>query len=193
MMPDTSFANRKRVNQLANQEMYAGNRIYGKILQFMVSDRTKENRHFISRQDWPWSYFPPFSGSQSWILSSDTLPRLLMAASSLPNVELPDVYMTGLLPNLMGIQRIDASNFIGIGKAIKNDILQYRKKKKKINGCRLAQIGIVDEVQGTEDMFELEKSIGDVIARNISCKAEKNCTFKVDGKCWMYGRADDED
>ena len=55
--------------------MYAANRIYGELLKRMQPQREKlsEIGHYISKENWPWSHFPPFLKGPSFVISGDFL------------------------------------------------------------------------------------------------------------------------
>ena len=61
----------------------------------------------------------PFSVSDDLLLSTDVLPRLLLAASVAPPLteKLPRVYMTGVIPLLLDITTVGVSKFYLPGKA----------------------------------------------------------------------------
>ena len=80
-----------------------------------------QGNHQVSAEDWPWGYFPPFSISETILLSTDTLPKLLLAASVAPNIAtLPQVYLTGVLPLVLGIITTNVGNFFMSGKKCKH-------------------------------------------------------------------------
>ena len=73
-----TYVNLKTLEQFAEQEMFAANRIYGSILKRRMPDRRLEGLHFISEEEWPWGYFPPFLREPSFVVSGDVVPRLLL-------------------------------------------------------------------------------------------------------------------
>ena len=76
-----TYANLNVIEQFAEQEMYAANRIYGSILKRMLPDRSIKGLHYIGEEEWPWDYLPPFLKDPSFILSGDVVPRLLLGTS----------------------------------------------------------------------------------------------------------------
>ena len=73
-----TYVNLKILEQFADQEMFAANRIYGSILKRRYPDRNIKGIHYISEEDWPWDYFPPFLREPTFIMSGDIVPRLLL-------------------------------------------------------------------------------------------------------------------
>ena len=109
---DSTFVNRRRVEDLANKEMYTANRVYGNLLFSMRPNHDRKGAHQVTQEDWPWKYFPPFSVSDSLVMSSDVLPRLLLSASVAPNLpKLPKVYLTGVLPLITDVTTVRIENF----------------------------------------------------------------------------------
>ena len=74
----STYVNVKVLETFAEQEMFAANRIYGSILKRMLPDRNRDGIHYISKEEWPWDFFPPFLKEPSFVLSSDVIPRLLL-------------------------------------------------------------------------------------------------------------------
>ena len=73
-----TYVNLKVLEQFAEQEMFAANRIYGSILKRMIPDRRSKAAHYISEEEWPWDYFPPFLKEPTFVMSGDVVPRLLL-------------------------------------------------------------------------------------------------------------------
>ena len=57
----------------------------------MQPNRDPNSDHFISKKDWPWNFYPPFVREPTFIISSDLVPRLLLAASTLDLIPLEQV------------------------------------------------------------------------------------------------------
>ena len=56
-----TFINMPKIVDLANQEMFAANRMYGELLKHMEPKRENMTYgHLMSSQDWPWRKYPPF-------------------------------------------------------------------------------------------------------------------------------------
>jgi hypothetical protein len=66
------------------------------MLKRMQPNRDPESVHFVSAADWPWNYFPPFVREPTFLLSSDLVPRLLLAASTLDLLPLEQVLLNEL-------------------------------------------------------------------------------------------------
>ena len=73
-----TYVNLKSLEQFADQEMFAANRIYGSIFKRRYPDRNINGLHYISEEDWPWDYLPPFIREPTFIMSGDILPRILL-------------------------------------------------------------------------------------------------------------------
>ena len=72
--------------------------------------------HHVSPEEWPWAHFPPFSISDSIVLSTDILPRMLLAASVAPNLAMvPKVYLTGVIPLVLDITTVEIDKFFASG------------------------------------------------------------------------------
>ena len=52
------FINTNKLIELADQEMYASNRMYGDLLRRIGAERKKESKlhHPVSLEEWPWRY-----------------------------------------------------------------------------------------------------------------------------------------
>ena len=66
-------------------------RIYGSMLKRMQPNRDPSSAHFVSDRDWPWNFLPPFVREPTFVVSSDLVPRLLLAASTLDLLPLEQV------------------------------------------------------------------------------------------------------
>ena len=76
-----TYVNLNTLEKFAEQEMFAANRIYGSILKRRIPDRRVGALHYISEEEWPWGYFPPFLREPSFVVSGDVVPRLLLGNS----------------------------------------------------------------------------------------------------------------
>ena len=112
-----TFVNWRRMEMLAEREMFSSNRVYGDFMYMMTPNRKVNGKHQVTSQEWPWQYYPPFSLGESLLVSSDALPRLLLSASLAPNLPvLPKVYLSGILPLVMDITTVQINNFFYSGK-----------------------------------------------------------------------------
>ena len=75
-----TYVNLNTLEKFADQEMFAANRIYGSILKRRIPDRRADALHYISEEEWPWGYFPPFLREPSFVVSGDVVPRLLLGS-----------------------------------------------------------------------------------------------------------------
>ena len=75
-----TYVNLKILEQFAEQEMFAANRIYGTILKRMIPDRRTQGVHYISEEEWPWDYLPYFLKEPTLVMSGDVVPRLLLGS-----------------------------------------------------------------------------------------------------------------
>jgi len=57
----------------------------------MEPNRNPLQDHFVDKASWPWSYLPSFVKEPSFVLSSDLVPRLLMAATTLDMLSVEQV------------------------------------------------------------------------------------------------------
>ncbi len=69
-------------------------RIYGSLMKRMQPNRDSKSVHFVSERDWPWMFFPPFVQEPTFLISSDLVPRLLLAASTLDLLPLEQVSLS---------------------------------------------------------------------------------------------------
>ncbi len=60
----------------------------------MEPNRNPNQIHFVNVTNWPWSYYPPFVKETLFVISSDLVPRLLMAATTLDMMTTEQVSLT---------------------------------------------------------------------------------------------------
>ena len=180
---DSTYINKRRLEVLARKEMYSSNRIYSSFLFNMRPNRdSAKGDHFISNEDWPWPHFPTFAGVGSYVVSSEVIPRLLLAASSVPNLRLPKVYLSGLLPLLLDVIMVDINGFFL--KHVSDDVVDSEPHRLSDN-CTVAKAGFVEGISSPEEILQIHDMVEDMHSRNVTCAGRK-CLAKLDGKCMFY-------
>lgn len=174
------FINTNKLIELADQEMYASNRMYGDLLRRIGAERKKESKqhHPVSLEEWPWRKFPPFLKGPSYIISGDLIPRILMATTVIPALPLAQIYFTGLVPLLGHMMRIGVSSFFAYSPPPKNTT----------DPCDYAKFGGIHQISDFQEMqFALNKA-EEAHAQNQTCQVAPRCLVLVEGKCGMYSK-----
>jgi len=184
-----SYVNLKTLEQFADQEMFAANRIYGSILKRMIPDRQEGGLHYISEEEWPWDYFPPFLKEPTFILSGDVVPRLLLAASITPQIRLDSVYIAGILPALIGLSRIEVNSFFShsMPKTLSPIMID------NTNECLYGKFGMIHGVEKPVYMKQVDALIHDMRVRNVTCQVAPRCIAKVEGRCVLKSDEGDDE
>ena len=180
---ETTYVNKDRVELLAIKEMFASNRLYGSFLFKMEPNRDPDAEHYLTEREWPWSYLPAFTDGDSYVMSSDVVPRMLFAASSVPNLKLTKTYMTGLLPQLMNIIHLNLNNYFNDCENVEGiDNLG----SEDFEECSIGKLGFLNHVQTPGRMSEIHDFVEDLKERKVVCTSTKRCLAKVDDKCIVY-------
>ena len=173
MLDDTTFVNTRRVSTVTRQEGFASNRVYGTVLRAMQPDRRPGSPHEAGEAAWPWPYFPSFVGGPVYLISGDTVPRLLVAASRTPTVHLTQVFLTGAAALTGKIMRIGIARFFVEGGL-----------PEEVDECSYARHGAISGVRGREEMAHVWKDVRYVQdEKNVTCTISPKCLAEVNGKC----------
>ena len=180
------FVNLPKMLQLVDQEMYASNRMYGELLRRMgpawpehVVSTKHAHHHAIAKSSWPWPKFPPILKGPSYIISGDLVPRILMAATVIPALPLPQVFFTGLVPLLGHMMRIGVASFFTYDPPSKDtkDICDYYK------------FGGIHGISDFESMNLALEKVEEAVVRNETCAVPPRCLAMVEGKCMMFSKS----
>merc|ERR1712242_676437 len=167
---------------------YTANRIYGD-MRFKMSPNHQTTSgsadHSVTEEEWPWPYFPPFSVSDDLLLSTDVLPRLLLAASVAPPLteKLPKVYMTGVLPLLLDITTVGVTKFFlparNISEGSLATILSSSLDPSNITDCNVIQAGFVSGLDNPKLASQAYTMAEGMKARNVTCQPSRKCLAKI--------------
>lgn len=126
-------------------------KIYGRRAEKWIPVRNKRSKYFISKVQYGGKYFPVFTTGPAYLLTGDIVAELYAQSLATPYLKLEDVLMTGIVADLLGIERINVKEIANI--------------RMKPWACRIRSSITVHMVEPNEQ-FDLWKKLFDT---NIMC------------------------
>jgi hypothetical protein len=66
----------------------------------------------LSKEEFPFDRFPPYESGSAYVISGDVIGELFDTAEYVPPIFIDDVYITGILGRIVGIQHVKAPRVI---------------------------------------------------------------------------------
>lgn len=77
----------------------AGSRVY------------RKGKWGISITDYPFFYYPPYESGSGYVISADLWRPLVDASKFVPHIFIDDVYITGILGQIVGVRHVTRNGF----------------------------------------------------------------------------------
>lgn len=132
----------------------AKRKIYGRRAENWMPVRNKRSKYYVSYAQYSSRYFPYFTTGPAYLLTGDIVAELYAQALATAFLKLEDVFMTGIVADVLGIDRINV-------KAIAN-------VNTNPSVCRIRSRITVHMVE-PNDQFDLWKKLFDTAIR---CKEQ---------------------
>ena len=82
LLSDDVYVNTEAITEMAIRHKYSSNRVFGSLYRHYSPARNISAPHYTSRDEWPWTWYPPFLDPHIIIFSQDTLPHILHHSTS---------------------------------------------------------------------------------------------------------------
>lgn len=85
--------------------------IFGRLSKQWKAVRNPKSKYYVSRKEYPQVLYPVFCTGPAYVLSGDIIHDLYVKALKTLCLKLEDVFITGIVANSLGINRIHATEF----------------------------------------------------------------------------------
>jgi len=65
----------------------------------------------LTQDEFPFSYFPPYESGSAYVITGDLIHELYVSAEYVPHIFVDDVYITGILGRIVGVNHVMQSGF----------------------------------------------------------------------------------
>jgi len=65
----------------------------------------------LTKEQFPFEFFPPYESGSAYVISADLVGELLEASRYVPSIFIDDVYITGILGRILGVQHVRRAGF----------------------------------------------------------------------------------
>jgi len=65
----------------------------------------------LTQDEFPFSYFPPYESGSAYVITGDLIHELFVTAEYVPHIFVDDVYVTGILGRILGVNHVKHSGF----------------------------------------------------------------------------------
>ena len=123
--------------------------ILGKVVKNWRPVRNPESKYLLTTAEYPGDIFPDFATGPSYLVSRQAVEDIIPAALEHQYIHLEDVFLTGVVAEILGIQRIN--------------IQEFRNNPKKIPmnmvGCMLKNIITLHKVEPADQLMLQELAV----------------------------------
>ncbi|KAH8409320.1 hypothetical protein KR222_000203 [Zaprionus bogoriensis] len=86
--------------------------IYGRLAKRWTAVRNVKSKYYVSHEEYPKTFYPPFTTGPAYILTGDVVHELYVRALNMSYLKLEDVFITGLVAIKLGIERVHVNDFL---------------------------------------------------------------------------------
>ena len=123
--------------------------ILGNISRNWKPVRNPQSKYLINEAQYPETTYPDFATGPSYLVSREAVAEILEAAMDMNYIHLEDVFLTGVVADSLGIQRLDENEF-------KNNAVRV---PAQFMGCTIERSVTIHKVSPEEqlELFKLSK------------------------------------
>ncbi|XP_055550408.1 beta-1,3-galactosyltransferase 1-like [Wyeomyia smithii] len=108
---DDMFINVPKLLQFIETHASHKRSIFGRLAENWTPVRNEESKYYLSPEQYSPPLFPPFTTGPAYLMTSDIVPELYNASLSRTFLKLEDVYITGIIAQLLIIRRVNIKEF----------------------------------------------------------------------------------
>lgn len=149
---DDMFINIPKLLEFTKTHWNDSRQIYGRLAKKWRPIRNKKSKYYVSPALYAPKNFPDFVTGPSYLLTTDMLHELFEASLTHAFLKLEDVYMTGIISEMVHVKRKHVNEFLN--------------RRIAFNPCAVRKAISIHMVKGKEQ-FDLWKKLLDV---DLKCK-----------------------
>ncbi|CAG9810504.1 unnamed protein product [Chironomus riparius] len=108
---DQTFVNVDKLLQIIDGKLLDTKSIYGRMAESLVPVRSKKSKFYVSHDEYYGQSYPKFITGPAYMMTIDCVRLIYDAVLDAKYFKLEDVFITGIIANLVGIKRINTEEF----------------------------------------------------------------------------------